>query len=329
MALKAGPRNLITDVEGLLVGHAVDMRAETGVTVVLCRDHYCAGVDVRGGGPGTRETEVLSAENLVGRAHAIALAGGSVFGLAAADGVAQGLAERGIGYRHRAEGLPVPIVPAAVIYDLANGGDKTWGEPPYRALGVAAVAAASDQFALGRCGAGRGGQAGLAWGGVGSASLDLGGGLIVGALAVNNAIGSTMMPDGVTPWAWPFEVGAEFGGAKPGPQPPLDDPLPAQSKLGARLAAGVNTTIGVVATNADLTTSECRRVAMMAQDGLARAVRPAHSPFDGDTIFALASGVIGAGEGLARAVAVTRIGSAAADCFARAIARGVYEARKG
>lgn len=330
MNLKPGPRNLVTDVEGILVGHATDLKAETGVTVILCKEHYRAGADVRGGGPGGREIDVLSPENLVGRAHAFAFAGGSVFGLGAADGVASFLAGKGVGYAHRPGGIAVPIVPAAVIYDLANDGDKNWGmAPPYRALGVEAASGASPDFALGRVGAGRGGRAGLLSGGVGSASLALGGGLVVGAIVVNNALGSSLMADGKTPWAWALERDREFGGARPGPDMPLDDPLPAASRLAAlgRLSPGANTTIGLVATSADLSTAECKRLAMMAHDGLARAVRPAHTPFDGDTIFAVATGAVAIGEGVARAAVLARIGSAGADCFARAIARGVFAAR--
>lgn len=329
MPLRPGPRNLITDIDGLLVGHASDANAETGVTVVLCREDYRAGADVRGGGPGVREIEVLSPENLVGRAHAFVLTGGSVFGLAAADGVVCALAEKGRGFAPRAGGLPAPIVPAAVVYDLVNGGDKNWGDPPpYRQLGVDAFADARADFKIGRVGAGRGARAGLNWGGAGSASVDLGGGLLAGALVVNNAIGSPYMSDGATPWAWPFEIDGEFGGRRPKADTPLDDPLPDQSRLAGagRLAPGVATTIGVVATNADLSTAECKRLAMMAHDGLARAVRPTHTPFDGDTIFAVASGAVAIGDGLERAARLARIGSAAADTFARAIARGVFAA---
>lgn len=331
MTLNPGPRNLVTDVEGVLVGSATDAKAETGVTVILCRDQFHAGVDVRGGAPGVREIETLSPENLVGRAHGFVLTGGSVFGLAAADGVVQTLAAKGVGFAPRAGGVGVPIVPAAVIYDLANGGDKDWGEtPPYHALGRAAAGAASESFAIGRFGAGRGGRAGLNWGGLGSASLDLGGGLVVGAIVVNNAIGSPFMPDGRTPWAYPFELGGEFGGPyAPAPTPP-DDPLPDQSKLAGmgRFAAGANTTIGLVALSADLSTAELKRIAMMAHDGLARAVRPAHTPFDGDTIFAVGTARIGLASGLERSLQIARLGSAAADCMARAIARGVFAANR-
>jgi L-aminopeptidase/D-esterase-like protein len=324
-------RNLITDVAGLRVGHADDERARTGVTTLLCAQDWAAGVDVRGGGPGIRESEVLAPENLVGRAHAIVLAGGSVFGLAAADGVAGALCARGVGLHLKPSSLAIPIVPCAVLHDLANGGDKAWGStPPYRDLGVAAAAAAGVDFALGSAGAGRGAQAGLRKGGVGSASLDLGGGLIVGALVAVNSVGSVFMPDGKTYWAWAFELDGELGGATPpGPGMDLSNPLVDDSRLAelGRLEAGANTTLGVVACTADLSTAECKRVAMMAHDGIARAVRPAHTPFDGDTIFALASGAAPLGGAPRRAVEIARIGSAAADCISRAIARAVHHAR--
>src|ERR1700735_3180534 len=172
--MRPGTKNLITDVAGLSVGHATDEAARTGVTVLLCGADWAAGVDVRGGGPGVRESETLAPENLVGRAHAIVLAGGSVFGLAAADGVTSALAAHDVGLHLRPGALAIPIVPCAVLHDLANGGDKDWGPtPPYRDLGTAAAAAAGVDFALGSAGAGRGAQAGLRKGGVGSASLDL------------------------------------------------------------------------------------------------------------------------------------------------------------
>jgi L-aminopeptidase/D-esterase-like protein len=287
-------------------------------------------VDVRGGGPGTRETEALSLENLVGRAHGIVLAGGSVFGLAAADGVTAWLSEQGIGLQM---GRAVPIVPAAVLYDLANRGDKHWGlDPPYRSLGIQAAQAAGVDFALGAVGAGRGAQAGLVNGGVGSTSLHLGDGLTVGALVVLNSVGSALMPDGKTYWAWAFELQQEFGGGGP-PSTAMDlsDPTPDESRLLAigRLQPGINTTLAVVACNADLTTAECKRVAMMAHDGIARAVRPAHTPFDGDTVFALSTGEAQLSIELRRPAHIGRIGSAAADCLARAIARAVHAGNTG
>jgi L-aminopeptidase/D-esterase-like protein len=325
---RAAPKNLISDVAGLTVGHATDEHVRSGVTTLLCGAAWSAGVDVRGGGPGARETEALSPENLVGRAHALVLAGGSVFGLAAADGVAATLSAKNIGLQLRAGSPYIPIVPSAVLHDLGNGGDKSWGsEPPYRELGIRALNACGTDFALGSVGAGRGAMAGLIKGGIGSASLDMGDGLVVGALVALNSVGSALMPDGKTPWAWAFELDHEFGGGGP-PQHAMDlsDPAPDESRLLAlgRLQAGANTTLGVVACNAELTTVECKRVAIMAQDGIARAVRPAHTPFDGDTIFALASGARRFPVNTERSAHIGRIGSAAADCLARAIARAVY-----
>jgi L-aminopeptidase/D-esterase-like protein len=323
-----GPKNLITDIAGLKVGHATDERVQTGVTALLCSSGWPASVDVRGGGPGTRETDVLASENLVGRAHALVLAGGSVFGLAAADGVAASLSVQGIGLQLRPGSPAIPIVPCAVLHDLGNKGNKQWGlSPPYRELGVSAAASAGADFELGSVGAGRGAMAGLRKGGIGSASVDLGRGLMVGALVAVNSIGSPFMPDGRTYWAWAFELGDEFGGGGP-PKSRMDlsDPSPEESRLlgVGRLTPGANTTLGVVACNADLNTVECKRVAMMAHDGIARAVRPAHTPFDGDTVFAFASGELALEENTMRAAQVGRIGSAAADCLARAIARAVH-----
>lgn len=329
MAFRPGPLNLITDVAGLTVGHATDAAVETGVTTLVCGAAWRAGVDVRGGGPGLRETESLAPENLVGRADAIVLSGGSVFGLAAADGVAAVLSARGVGLALKPGAPAIPIVPAAVLHDLGNRGDKAWGlEPPYRRLGMASLEAAAIDFEMGSVGAGRGAMAGLLKGGVGSTSLDLGGGLIVGALAAVNCVGSAMTPGNEAYWAWPFEIDGEFGGVRPSGHRDASDPAPDESRLSAlgRLQPGANTTLAVVAVSADLTTAECKRLAMMAQDGLARAVRPAHTPFDGDVVFALASGAVGLGEGNDRAVQIARLGSAAADCLARAIARGVRAA---
>jgi L-aminopeptidase/D-esterase-like protein len=332
---RPAPRNLITDVPGLRVGHATDEHVLSGVTVLTCGAGWPAAADVRGGGPGTRETDVLAPENLVGRAHAVVLAGGSVFGLAAADGVAAALSAAGVGLALRPGTPAIPIVPAAVLHDLGNGGDKTWGlDPPYRGLGIRALRAADLDFAMGSVGAGRGARAGLLRGGIGSASIDLGLGLIVGALVAVNSIGSALMPDGKTYWAWAFELNDEFGGAAPPVAPraagrgDIGDPAPDDSRLLAlgRMEPGANTTLGVVACSAVLTSVECKRVAMMAQDGIARALRPAHTPFDGDTVFALASGAVALDRDR-QAAAVGRIGSAAADCLARAIARAVHHAR--
>jgi L-aminopeptidase/D-esterase-like protein len=323
MNARTGANNDITDVPGILVGQAEDKKARTGVTVILPEAPAIVAGDVRGGGPGTRETDLLDPSTLVDRADAIVLSGGSSYGLAAADGVAAWLGARGRGFRlAAAEGVPPsPIVPAAILYDLANGGDKKWGEdPPYARLAREACAKAKTGVTQGRAGAGIGARAGAAQGGVGSASFATEDGLIVGALMAVNSFGSVRMPGTDVFWAAPFEIGAEFGGRWASTKPRASD-LPADTKLAM---ARANTTIGVVAVNAALTKAEARRIAIMAQDGVARAIRPVHGPTDGDVIFVLATG----NTPCSGPLPLTRIGSIAADCVARAIARGVYEAEK-
>lgn len=317
-----GPRNLITDVAGLRVGNAEDRAARSGVTVVLPDARTVAAVDVRGGGPGTRDTELLDPTCLVDAVDAIVLSGGSVYGLEAAAGVTCWLADAGRGFPLGP--LRVPICPSAILFDLLNGGDKGWGaRPPYRDLGLAACAAATLEVPLGNVGAGLGAKAGVLKGGLGSASaVDGASGLTVGALIAANPVGSAVMPGQPTLWAWALEQRGELGG-----QPPplrgsdLEAEFPA---LPATAEPGGNTTIGVVATDAVLTKAEAKRLAMMAQDGLARAVRPSHTPFDGDTLFVLATGARPLPE--PRALALARLGAIAADTAARALARGVYEA---
>ena len=328
--LKPGPRNLITDIPGLRVGCVEDEAVRTGVTVAICPEAWTAAVDVRGGGPAVRETDTLRPENSFSRAHAVCFSGGSVFGLAAADGVVAALSAREHGLKLSPDTPAIPIVPAACLHDLANGGDKAWGlSPPYRELGMRAVAAAAADFSLGSAGAGRGAMAGIRKGGLGSASIDLGEGLLVAALVAANPVGTPYMPDGETFWAWPYEIDGEFGGRRPGADmPPLVEPIPDDSKLAARLKAGANTTLALVATTADLSTAEAQRMAMMAHDGMARAVRPSHSPFDGDVCFALASGATALGPDPLRGLRRARIGAAAADCVARAIARAVHAAAR-
>ena len=323
---KPGPRNLITDVDGILVGNAEDANARTGVTVIVPDAAAIAAADIRGGAPGTRETETLGGDSLVKRVNAMVLSGGSTFGLDAASGVASWLKSQGRGFF--VGDVPVPIVPAAILFDLLNGGVKEWGEdPPYRDLGRAASAAASDTFDLGNAGAGLGATAGTLKGGLGSASLILDRGYQVGALVAVNSVGSVVIPRTNTFWAWAAERDGEFGGNGP------PTSAPDLSVTGAKsppMAAG-NTTIGVVATNAALDGGQAKRMAIMAQDGIARAVRPAHTPFDGDSVFALATGrapLPKSSEGeIAIPAAVAGIGAAAADCMERAIARAVYAAQ--
>jgi L-aminopeptidase/D-esterase-like protein len=320
---RPGARNLITDVPGLAVGQAQDAAVRTGVTVVLPDAPAVCAVDVRGGAPGTRETDLLAPDHLVEVVDAVVLSGGSVYGLAAADGVAAWLGARGRGFVVRPDpGVPpAPIVPGAILFDLANGGDKAWGEdPPYRALGRAAVDAAALDFALGTAGAGYGAMAGALKGGIGSASVVSGDGFSVGAVVAVNSWGSVVAPGGRAFWAAPYEIGSEFGGlGADGLAARPDDWGLAKGPADPR-----NTTIACVATDVALTPAECRRLAIMAQDGLARAIRPVHAPFDGDVVFALSTGRAQAPE--PRPYSLARLGALAADTLARAVARAVYEA---
>jgi L-aminopeptidase/D-esterase-like protein len=321
-----GPRNLITDVQGISVGNAEDRPGMTGTTVLLCDRPMTAAVEIRGGAPGTRETAALDAVNTVEHIHAIVLSGGSVFGLDAASAVTFALAGRGIGFRFGMQPWPCPLVPAAVLFDINNGGDKTWpAEPPYRRLGLEALSAAGPDFALGNAGAGLGAVAGEIKGGLGSASIRWNG-YAVGALVAVNSVGSPVMPGSARLWAMDSAIGDEMGPSQP-PPPPGRAPLSplAHTKLASgEEAAARNTTIAVVACDAQLSVAETSRLAIMAVDGMARAIRPIHTPFDGDTVFALATGANALPE--ARMPALTALGTLAADCLSRAIGRAIWAA---
>ena len=274
---------------GLRIGHAHCAVARTGVTVLLPDAPCIMAVDVRGGGPGTRETDALLPDTLVERVHGLVLAGGSVFGLAAADELVVALAGRGIGLP--LAGMHVPVVPAAILFDLANGGDKGWGAtPPYRRLAREALAALTENPAEGSTGAGHGALAGSRRGGIGIARAAVAGGHVAALVAVNSF----------------GEVG-----------PPAAGPVPFPKAA----VAGTNTTIGAIATDLPLTRAAARRLAMMAQDGLARAIRPVHTPFDGDTLFALGL----ASETPARVdpLLLAELGTRAADCVATAVERAL------
>lgn len=315
--MRPGPRNLITDVAGIKIGNAEDHDARSGVTVVLPDDPATAAVDVRGGGPGTRETDALASSRVVEQIHGLTLSGGSAFGLDAGSGLITWLAARGRGFR--IGDACVPVVPGAILFDLLNGGNKDWGdEPPFRALARRAADAAAEDFALGNSGAGLGARAGHLKGGLGSASIVSPQGHTVGALVACNAFGSPVIPGTDCFWAWAMEIDGEFGGQRP---PVLSAPIDLDYRFD--VPPGANTTIGVVATDATLTRAQAERVAIMAHDGYARAVRPMHTPLDGDTIFVLST----AKRALADPVGdVARLGMLAADCVARALTRGVYEA---
>ena len=319
--LRPGPRNLITDVDGILVGNAEDHGLRSGTSVVLCEHPSIASVDVRGGAPGTRETDLLDPSCRVDRVDAICLSGGSAFGLSAADGVMRWLKDRGRGIA--IADVVVPIVPTAILFDLLNGGDKNWQWPPYRELGHQAAGNAARDFALGNSGAGLGAKAGNLTGGRGSASAgDSATGLQVGARVAVNARGYTTMGDGPHFWAWALEQGDEFGGLAP-PDRKLALQVPHDRADPVRADPRANTTIAVVATNARLDKASAQRLAVMAQDGLARAIRPVHTPQDGDTVFAIATGTHDLGDD---PLALGELGTLAADCLARAVARGVYNA---
>ncbi len=310
-------RNLITDVPGLKVGHAEDMRLGSGVTAIVFDAPAVGSIDVRGGGPGTRETALLDPAQTVEGIDAIALSGGSAFGLDAASGVQGWLKEQQRGFAVR--GARVPIVPAAILFDLLNGGDKEWGRfPPYRELGYAAAAAAGLDFALGSAGAGTGATTVDCKGGLGSASAQSADGYIVGALAAVNAAGSVLVGGGPWFWAAPFERDGEFGG-RGWPPAFSSAALEPHTKGSAR----ESTTLVVVATDAALNKAQAKRLAVMAQTGLARAIYPVHTQLEGDVLFAVSTGRRPLADPL---VGLTRLGALAANAVARAIARGVFEA---
>jgi L-aminopeptidase/D-esterase-like protein len=313
-------KNLLTDIAGVRVGHADDRVLASGVTAVVFDHSAVAAIDVRGGGPGTREGALLDPVNVVEKVDAIALSGGSAFGLEAGGGVQAWLAEQGRGFRIRE--AVIPIVPGAICFDLLNGGNKKWGRfAPYRDLGYAAAAAANTSFALGSVGAGLGATVANLKGGLGSASATTEAGVCVGAIAVVNAVGTVTIGDGPWFWAAPFETGGEFGGRG---MPPsfTPDMLRIRLKGAAAANAAENTTLAVVVTDAALTKPQTQRLAMIAQTGFARAIYPVHAPLDGDVVFAAATGE----RPIDPLIGLTELGMVAANVVARAIARGVFAA---
>ncbi len=308
-------RNLITDVEGILVGNAEDPRIATGVTVVLFEPDAVASVAITGGAPAGRDQECLAPDASIESVHGLILAGGSGYGLDAATGAQAWLRERGRGIAFGR--TIIPIVPQAICFDLMNGGDKEWSLfPPYRDLAYAACDSAERTFALGTAGGGFGATTVDLKGGLGSSSVVTSAGHTVGALVVVNAIGSALVGDGPHFWASPWEVGAEFGG------------LGAPAKPSTALAwkgrpVTPATTIAIVATDAKLTKAQARRMAIAASGGLSKGLRLAHAIWDGDTVFAASTG---RREMPDTAADLIEICALASDCLARAIARGVYEA---
>ena len=320
-AMKAGRRNLITDVAGLTVGNASDAKLNSGVTAIVCDPPATAAVQVLGGAPGTRETDLLEPHNTVETVNGLVLSGGSAFGLDAASGAQACLRDRGMGFEvgpHR-----IPIIPSAILFDLINGGDKDWDRyPPYRELGYQAAEAAAQDFAIGTAGAGTGALTATFKGGLGSASALVADGLTVGALVAANPMGTATIGNTRHFWAAPFEIGDEFGGLG------MPSPLPADAtdlKIKFRdMSRGVsNTTIAVIATDANLSKAEAKRLAIAAHAGFARAIWPSHTPFDGDLVFALATGASGRKPTTDEFIDLC---AAAASTMGRAIARGIYEA---
>ena len=317
---RAGTNNGLTDVPGIWVGHHTDKSAASGTTVVVCLDGAVGGVDVRGAAPGTRETDLLAPENLVEEIHAVCLSGGSVYGLAAADGVVRYLASLSIGFP-LGDAQVAPIVPAAVLYDLGRGADfrppvdNIWGDSACRSAGPGPVD-------TGCVGAGTGALSGGIKGGLGTASTVLETGITVGALVAVNSLGSTIDPETGTFWEARLESGSEFSGQL---RPRVMLPALPSGK------SAKNTTLAVVATDARLTKVQAKKIAMMAHDGMARAIRPAHTMFDGDIVFCLSTGKhpLPTTTGFFAAPvaqAVSDLGHAAADCLARAIIRGILDA---
>lgn len=311
-----GQKNLITDIPGLRVGNATDQALKSGVTVLTADRPFTASVAVMGGAPGTRETDLLQPDKSVAQIDALVLSGGSAYGLDACSGVSDALRAQMRGFR--VGPAIIPIVPGAIIFDLLSGGAQDWSENPYRALGAQAFAAATQDFSLGSAGAGTGAMSAMMKGGLGSASLKLESGITVGALVAANPMGSVTTPGERHFWAAPFEIDAEFGGIGPDPSPGLGRQI--QSRKAQAMSERANTTIAIVATDAALTKSECQRVAWAAHDGIARACLPAHTPGDGDLVFALSNGETPPAD--PRDLGL--IGHAAALCLSRAIARGVY-----
>lgn len=316
-----GKHNALTDVEGILVGHVTDEDAASGVTVVICAEGAVTGVDVRGSGPCTRETDLLAPENIVEHAQAVVLSGGSVFGLAAADGVVRWLAEKGFGFALE-KGHVAPIVPAASLYDLGRGStfvppiSAEWGQKACRAAGNGPVA-------CGCVGAGTGAWAGSIKGGLGTASRILDSGITTAALAAVNPDGEVINPKTGRPWEIGLEIEGEFG--RQGKRAVTLPPRP-------EIKQPRNTVLGVIATDAILTKAQARKIAQMAHDGLARAIRPSHTLFEGDTIFCMATGKRKFPEvpgyyGPLYARAVSGIGHAAADCMSRAIITAILKAK--
>ena len=315
---KPGPRNLITDVSGLMIGNAQNEKLKSGVTVLYSEKPFLTAMNVMGGAPGTRETDLLGSDKLIKMVDAIVLSGGSAFGLDAASGVTDELRKKNRGFPTAT--MPVPIVPSAILYDLNNGGNKNWNKNPYKELGIKALNSASTNFELGSIGAGLGATTLNLKGGLGSSSLVLDNGCTVSALVAVSSFGSTIVGKTKHFWAAPFELNGEFGNFGIATSSDGKDNIwPTKKPF-----SGEATTIGIVATNAILDKAQATRMAIAAQDGMARAIFPSHTPFDGDLLFSVCTGKLTLDD---PTFDTLKIGHAAAQCVARAIARAVYSAK--
>ncbi len=317
--MQPGPRNSITDVAGLKVGQATDQSLKSGATVVLADQPFTASVAVMGGAPGSRETDLLQPDKSVAQVDALVLSGGSAYGLDACSGVSDALRQKGRGYQ--VGPAVIPIVPGAIIFDLLSGGAQDWTENPYRALGREALENAGTEVEQGSVGAGTGAMTAMLKGGLGTASLVLPSGHTIGAITAANPMGSVTTPGERHFWAAPFEIHDEFGGLGPDLRSGLGRAL--NSRKAEAMRERANTTIAIVATDAALTKADCQRVAWAAHDGIGRACLPAHSPGDGDLVFAASFGK----KPLTNPKDLALIGHAASLCLSRAIARGVYYAK--
>ena len=316
-SFKTGQKNTITDVSGLLVGNSHSKTLKSGVSVLYGVDPFLASVHVMGGAPGTRETDLLAPDKMVQMIDAIVLAGGSAFGLDAASGVSNELLKKRRGFP--TSSLPVPIVPSAILYDLNNGGNKSWNKNPYNQLGIKAFHNVSSNFELGSVGAGIGATTANLKGGLGSASVILEKGFTVGALIAVSAAGSAVMGKSKHFWAAPFEMDGEYGNlgmltTYDTKETGFPDKQPFK---------GESTTIGIVATDAKLDKAQAKRVAIAAHDGMARSLFPSHTPFDGDLLFSLSTRKIKLRD---EHIDTMEIGHAAAQCVARSVARAIYHA---
>ena len=320
-AMITGKKNLITDVKGILVGNSHDDEVKTGVSVLTSDERFAASVSVLGGAPGTRETDLLESDKLVNKVDAIVLSGGSAFGLDAASGVVECLKNKKKGYE--VGNVNVPIVPAAILFDLINGGNDDWHNNLYKNLGKSAYNNKGVDFKLGTFGAGHGATTSNLKGGLGSASIVLSNGVTVGALVAVNPSGSVVTEGTNSFWASPYEANKEFGGKS------FEFP----NKIFSEYFRGddnrkdsfsiKNTTIAIVATDLDLSKVELRRVSVAAHDGISRAIVPSHTPYDGDLVFSVSTARI---KTKIEQSDIYNIGHAASICLSRAIARGVYEA---